>query len=199
MITNRKNAILLHGLPSKNEYYNSNVASASNAHWFPWLQNQLLTHDIETHTPEVFKVYNASYADWVKEIERYDINEASILVGHSMGAGFWVRYLSEHPNLTIKSLILVAPWLNVEKQKEIDFEDIDFFTFKPNPQLLLQANKVIIYSSDNDMESVKNSVKYLEKLYPDIKIKSFHNYGHFTSKGMQSDKFPELLEECLYE
>ena len=192
-----KNAILLHGLPSKEEYYNPNAASASNAHWFPWLQKQLLANDIETHTPEVFKVYCASYEDWVKEVERYDINEESILVGHSMGAGFWVRYLSEHPKQRIKSLILVAPWLNVEEQNKTDFEDDDFFKFEANSQLLLQANKVMIYSSDNDMEGVKKSVQYLEQLYPNIKLKNFHNYGHFTSRSMQSNQFPELLDECL--
>lgn len=37
-----RNAILLHGLPSKEEYYNPDRPSSSNSHWFPWLQNYLV-------------------------------------------------------------------------------------------------------------------------------------------------------------
>jgi uncharacterized protein len=41
-----KNAIILHGNPSKEEYYDPKMPSMSNAHWIPWLQAQLLTHEI---------------------------------------------------------------------------------------------------------------------------------------------------------
>lgn len=187
-----KNAILLHGLPSKEEYYNPTRPSASNAHWFSWLQNQLLINDIETHTPEVFKVYEASWEDWVKEIERYDLNENTTVVGHSMGGGFWVRYLSEHPNLKIDKAILVAPWLNVSHEY-----DINFFDFKPNPELLNQANKFVVFSSDNDSLDVKNSVDFLKSLYPSLNVKEFHNFGHFTYGSMKTEEFPELLSECI--
>ncbi len=186
-----KNAILLHGLPSKEEYYNPARPSASNAHWFSWLQNQLLINDIQAHTPEVFKVYKAGWEDWVKEIERYDINEDTTLVGHSMGGGFWVRYLSEHPELKVDKVILVAPWLNVSHE-----EDITFFDFELNPKLLSQANKFVVFSSDNDHEDVKNTVKFLLAKFPKLNVKDFHDYGHFTYSSMKTDAFPELLAEC---
>lgn len=187
-----KNAILLHGLPSKEEYYNPDRPNPSNSHWFAWLQNQLLMKEIQTHTPEVFQTYKATWEDWVKEVERYDITEETTVVGHSMGGGFWVRYLSEHPELKVDKVILVAPWLNVNHE-----EDITFFDFTPNPDLLQQANKVVVFSSDNDHEDVKNSVDFLVSKYPTIQVKNFHEYGHFTYGSMKTDKFPELLEECL--
>lgn len=187
-----KNAILLHGLPSKEEYYDLSKPSASNAHWFPWLQNQLLAKDIQTHTPEVFKVYEAGWDDWVKEVERYDVNRDTILVGHSMGGGFWVRYLSERPKLKVDKVILVAPWLNVSHE-----EDITFFDFESSPELLSQANKFVIFASDNDHEDVKNSVEFLVSEYPKLKVKDFHNYGHFTYRSMKTDKFPELLTAII--
>ncbi len=40
-----KNAIILHGQPSRGEYYNIEMPSMSNAHWIPWLQGQLLKHE----------------------------------------------------------------------------------------------------------------------------------------------------------
>jgi predicted alpha/beta hydrolase family esterase len=187
-----KNAILLHGLPSKEEYYNPARPSASNAHWFSWLQNQLLIKDIQTHTPEVFKVYEADWDDWVKEVERYDINENTTVVGHSMGGGFWVRYLSEHPSLKVDKVILVAPWLNVRHE-----EDITFFNFKLSLKLLNQANKIVVFASDDDAQDVKNTVEFLVSSYPKLNVKNFHDYGHFTYSSMKTVEFPELLEECL--
>jgi predicted alpha/beta hydrolase family esterase len=187
-----RNAILLHGLPSKEEYYNPTRPSASNSHWFSWLQNSLLIEDIQTHNPEVFQVYKAVWKDWVNEVERYDINENTILVGHSMGGGFWIRYLSEHPDLKVDKVILVAPWLNISHE-----EDIDFFDFKLSPKLLSQANKLVVFSSDNDHQDIKNSVKYLVSQFPKLKVREFHNYGHFTYGSMKTDEFPELAKECL--
>lgn len=187
-----KNAILIHGLPSKEEYYNPARPSASNCHWIPWLQNQLLISDIQTHTPEVFKVYEAGWEDWVKEVERYDITEGTTVVGHSMGGGFWVRYLSEHPNLRVDKVILVAPWLNVSHE-----EAITFFDFELNLKLLSQANKVVVFSSDDDHEDIKNSVAYLTSAVPTLTVRNFHNFGHFTYGSMKTDEFPELLKECL--
>ena len=40
-----RNAVILHGQPSREEYYDPNAPSMSNAHWLPWLQAQLLKID----------------------------------------------------------------------------------------------------------------------------------------------------------
>lgn len=37
-----KNAIILHGGPDKEEYYDPKARSMSNSHWIPWLQAQQL-------------------------------------------------------------------------------------------------------------------------------------------------------------
>ena len=65
-----KNAIILHGMPSKKEYYSEKYPSASNSHWLPWLQKQLLIKDIEAVTPEMFKCYNPNYDLWKSEFEK---------------------------------------------------------------------------------------------------------------------------------
>jgi len=50
MENNMKNAILLHGTSSKEEYYSLEYPSASNSHWLPWLQKNLLVNDVHAVT-----------------------------------------------------------------------------------------------------------------------------------------------------
>jgi uncharacterized protein len=187
-----KNAILLHGRPTKAEYYDSAQPSASNAHWFAWLQKQLLVHDIKADTPEVPFAFDPQWDLWVKEAERFEIGPETIVVGHSTGGGFWVRYLAEHPELTVAKVILVAPWLNVKHE-----DDIDFFDFSFTPEVIKQAGEFVIFSSDNDDEDIQNTVVFLREQLPGVTYREFHNYGHFTLSGLGKVEFPELLEECL--
>ena len=187
-----RNAIILHGLPSKNEYYNEDRPSASNSHWLPWLQKHLLIHNIKADTPEVQNVYEPNYAAYVREVERFDIGPETTLVGHSMGAGFWVRYLSEHPNLTVDKVVLVAPWLNVNHEM-----DTDFFNFEIDQSITERVNELIIFSSDNDGVEMQDSIKLLQEKLPSSKTVVFHEYGHFTRKSMETDAFPELLKAVL--
>ena len=187
-----RNAILLHGLPSKSEYYNDKYPSASNFHWLPWLQKQLLISGIKTDTPEIFNAYDPHYEAWVKEVERFDITPETTLVGHSMGAGFWVRYLSEHSEIFIDKLVLVAPWLNLNHEY-----DFDFFDFEINPIITEHTNEVIIFNSDNDSGGVHAAADFIQEKLPRAKTTLFHNYGHFTLGTMKTDAFPELRDVIL--
>jgi predicted alpha/beta hydrolase family esterase len=184
-----KNAIILHGLPSREEYYDEAYPSASNSHWLPWLQKQLMIHGVKADTPEIPHIYVPSYDTFVKEVERFDITLETLLVGHSLGAGFWVRYLSEHPEITVDKVVLVAPWLNLDHEY-----DIDFFNFEVDQKLTDRMNECIIFNSDNDETSVQESTQYLKEKFPQAVLRDFHNYGHFTLGSMQTDAFPELLQ-----
>src|SRR3990167_1425661 len=187
-----KNAILLHGRPGKKEYYNPNFPSASNHHWFPWLQKQLIVNGIKADTPEVPKAFEPQWDLWVKEIERFEIGPETTLVGHSCGGGFWVRYLSEHKDLKVGRVVLVAPWLDPDRESTTDFFD---FTF--DPELVSRTNGTVIFHSDNDQSSVHKSEKIIGEKIKNIELREFHNYGHFCYKDLKTDAFPELLEECL--
>lgn len=118
-----RNAIILHGGPSKKEYYDPETPSMSNAHWIPWLQGQLLKHDIPTATPEVPWSFDRNWKVWLKEVERFDIVPETILIGHSTGAGFWIKYLSINKKLKVDKVVLVAPWLDPDKKHTKNFFD----------------------------------------------------------------------------
>lgn len=187
-----KNAIILHGMPGRDNYYNPKSPSQSNSHWLPWLQQQLIVHDIKADTPEAPYAFKPEWNLWVKEVKRFDITPQTSLVGHSCGGGFWIRYLSEHPEIFVDKIVLVAPWINVKHEV-----DISFFDFEIDPGIVARANKFIVYVSDNDGKEVTNSVNYLKEKLPEANFVTFHNYGHFCLKDMKTNEFPELLNELL--
>jgi len=185
-----KNAIILHGGPSRQEYYDINAPSMSNAHWVPWLQGQLLKKDIPTATPEIPWSYDRNWSVWEKEIKRYDIGRETILIGHSTGAGFFLKYLSINKSLKINKLILVAPWLDPDKNMTKNFFD----DFEIDKNLGSRIDKMVIVNSDNDSEDIQKSVTIIRDKIPDIDYVEFHNFGHFLYEDMHSHKFLELLE-----
>ncbi len=187
-----RNAILLHGKPDKEEYYDAKYPSASNAHWLPWLQKQLLIHDIAAATPEAPLAYDPQYELWAREADRYEITSKSTLVGHSCGGGFWVRYLSEHPEIQAGKVILVAPSLGY------GWDDRQFFDFEIDPKLTSRTKGIIMFiSDDDDHPSVPKTVQtFMNSLQGSTK-KEFTGYGHFTFHSMKTNEFPELLREVL--
>ncbi len=187
-----KNAIILHGYVDESEYYDDSFPSASNSHWAPWLQKHLLMNDVKADTPEVPKPFEMKWEAWVQEFERFPISEKTTLVGHSMGGGFIVRYLSEHPELKVEKVVLVAPWLNPRLTIQSNFFDFDI-----NPDIVMQAGEFIVFSSDNDDIEIKDSISLMKDKMKDFSIREFHNYGHFCYRDLKTDAFPELLGVCL--
>lgn len=187
-----KNAVLLHGLANRDEYYDESLPSLSNSHWLPWLQKSLLINEIKADTPEVPHTFDFKWEDWVTEVERFPITTETTLVGHSMGGGFWARYLSEHPEVQVKKVVLVAPWLNLSHE-----ENTSFFDFNLRPEIVQQAQSFTVFASDNDDKDVTDSIEYLRKALPTAKFVDFHDYGHFCYRDMKTDAFPELLDEIL--
>lgn len=188
-----KNAVILHGGPSKAEYYDPDIPSESNCHWLPWLQSQLLKHDIPAATPEVPWAFDRNWQVWCREVERFDITPETILVGHSTGGGFFIKYLSIHPELTVGKVVLVAPWLDPEaKHTKNFFDDFDI-----DPAFPARTAGVTVFNSTNDQHDIHMTVDILKDGVSGITYRDFKDYGHFCYSDMKTTKFPELLEEVL--
>lgn len=186
-----KNAIILHGQPSKEEYYDPAMPSMSNAHWIPWLQAQLLKNDIATATPEVPQAYVPDYELWRKEVERFDITPETVIVGHSRGGDFWLRWLSEHKAQTVGRVVLVAPSLGY-----LTDDDNYFGHFELDADLAERTKGLSLFASDNDGQNMIHSAVEIREKIRNVKYREFH-LGHFTSRSMGTTEFPELLEELL--
>lgn len=189
-----KNAILVHGWARKDEYYGPKYPTGSNSHWFPWLTKQLMIKDIHTVAVEMPTSFYPEYSKWQKEFERFDITPETILIGHSCGGGFLIRWLSENKDKRVDKVILVAPWVGTNPDQPFDQS---FFDFKWDSNLYSRASNLIMFNSTNDVEPVKNSEKIIQNKLEGLKIIELKDRGHFTLHGMGTEKFPELLEACL--
>lgn len=187
-----RNAVLVHGKPGREEYYDPVQPSASNAHWFPWVQNQLLVRDIPAATPEMPFAFCPDYTIWRREFERFDIGNDTGLVGHSCGGGFLVRWLSEHPDVTVGRVVLVAPWLDPDRR-----ETTDFFAFSLDECLAERTAGLVLFASDDDSADVARSVTVLREALPGLTYREFAGRGHFCRGDLGTDAFPELLETLL--
>lgn len=183
-----KTAIIIHGYENKIEFLDESRPSASNNHWFPWLQRQLLLKGIETQTPEMPGFYEPNYEKWKDLLDKFDPDENTILIGHSCGGGFLVRWLSENKK-KISKMILVAPWLDPNKKI-----DPNFFNFEIDPDLALRTDGITIIYSTDDNEGIMKSIDILKSKINNFQIKEFHGKGHFIFKSLKSEKFPELLD-----
>ena len=148
--------------------------------------------DIKADTPEMPHAYSPQYDVWKREFERFDITSETILVGHSCGGGFLVRWLSEHKDVKVGKVVLVAPWLDLAR-----VDTTDFFDFVIDTDFATRTNGVTIFHSDNDTSDINESVAVLMQKVSKIELKSFPGYGHFVDASLGRDGFPELLEEVL--
>ncbi len=188
--------ILIHGLPDKEEILDNIFPSPSNAHWFPWIQKQLTKKDILCQSLEMPKSYNPIYSEHKRVLDQMEISNETILVGHSCGGGFLLRYLSEHKELKPKKVILVAPWLDLEGYLKKLNPLSDYFDFEIDKTITNRTDLYCMYSTD-DAKDILNSVEMIRKELPDIKMSVFTNKKHFTERHLKSKEFPELLELIL--
>ncbi|HUW24795.1 MAG TPA: alpha/beta hydrolase [Patescibacteria group bacterium] len=184
-----KTAIILHGMPSKKEYFNPKSPSQSNKHWLPWVQRQLVLKGILAQTPELPEPYEPVYKKWLKVFEQFKIDEDTYLIGHSCGAGFLVRWLTEN-NIKVGKVALVAPFMD-PKHNEVKS---DFFNFEIKRNLSKQTDGLCVFYSKDDEQYILTSVEQILAADKNIQTQEFENKGHFTLKDMKTEQFPELVE-----
>jgi len=118
------NIIYCHGVMGPEEdWKNRQYNKIKN--WKDWLQFQI--EKDKNIIMQIPKFPNAhallmKYDEWEKVMDFQDINPDTVLIGHSAGGGFILKYLAKHPNLKIRQIILVAPWIDV-----IDFQPFGFY------------------------------------------------------------------------
>jgi predicted alpha/beta hydrolase family esterase len=183
-----RTALICHGVVTK-EVFDAGTLSCNAAVWYPWVQHQLEFMGIWAQAPLFEKSYLPvrNYASDANLLKIFDINNDSILIGHSCGGGMLVKYLSQNPNIKISQLILVAPW--IDPTHEFD----SYFDFEPDPKLSERIGQIdLIYSTDDHHgDLILKSCEKLIKLYPDMKVHKFDDKNHFSG---DMKELPELLK-----
>ncbi len=183
-----KNAIIIHGMPSREDYFSASTDSESNCHWLPWLQKELINRGILTQTPEMPEPYEPVYEKWCSVFEKFQIDEETIIIGHSCGAGFLIRWLSEN-KVNVGKVVLVAPWTDPDKEL-----DTGMFDFVIDPDLVSRTQGTNVMYSLDDEESVIKTVNELKVAFPTVIFKEYLDKGHFTLEDIGTKEFLEILE-----
>ncbi len=184
-----RTAIILHGKPSKEEYFDPKCPSPSNAHWLPWLQRQLLLNGILAQTPELPEPYDPDYRRWFAAFERFPIDADTMLVGHSCGAGFLVRWLSEHP-IEVGKIALVAAWMDPNRNRARAMFD----GLHVDSDMAARTQGVRLFISGDDGQEILATAALLETAIKGIELSRFTDRGHFTSSSMKTEAFLELRD-----
>lgn len=160
-------------------------------YWINWIAIKLKNR-YEVLNPDMPCEKNAKYEEWKIWFEKYikfikDKNP--IIIGHSLGAIFLLKYFSESnfPK-KVSQLHLIAPaiyndGLGPEKLS----------TFKSDIKKIRKIEKKckelhLWHSIDDNISAFKNS-EIIKKIMPNTNFHIFKNRGHF-----KQPTFPEILE-----
>lgn len=166
------------------------VVGAEEKKWKKTLA-QRLGPDFEVILPMMPSSLNAKYLEWKIWFEKFIpyLHDGVIFVGHSLGATFFAKYLSENlfPK-KIKGLFLIAPAYD---DTGSSYSLADFILPVDLTQIQQQCMRVFIYhSKDDPVVRFDDFAKYTKAL-PAAQGIVFEDWGHFTGQS----EFPELTQK----
>ena len=193
METNKTQIVFIHGgdsFATKDEFYNTirswtyDPYKPERKRWRDWLALELATTH-ELIAPAMPCKQNADYIAWSIWFEKVIpyLRDGVVLIGHSLGAGFLLRYLTENTlPVAVAQLHLVAPCIDQVPEFGIDFAHWSGFTTVP-------VETHLWHSTDDTIVPIAQSEQFKEK-YPEAELHTFTDRFHFLT-----EIFPELLVE----
>ena len=161
-------------------------------HWIPWIKKELLNRDIKIDTPLMPNPWAPNYEAFKLEFEKYPVSKNTILIGHSCGCSFLVRWLGESKRV-INKLILVAPWKIPDKNNGIRKA---FYIYPIDQDIKKRVKEIIMFTSNDEEEDGKKSLNIFHEALGG-KVIYLENHGHYTTNDMGVEEFPELLGEIV--
>ena len=143
----------------------------------------------EVYLPKMPNAQNAVYQEWCIWFEKFLplLDDGVILVGHSLGAVFLAKYLSEHDVMKkIKGTFLVAPPFG----RDLGLPLPQFAITEPLTKFQEQGGKIVIYHSKDDPVVDFAELAHYQEQLPNIETKIFEDRGHFNMED-----FPEMVGE----
>src|SRR3989338_1761598 len=187
-----QNCIVIHGCPSNMEKALSPETRTYDKHWIPWIKRELTARGIKTETPLMPDPWEPVYEKFKQEFEKYEVNENTILIGHSCGTTFLIRWLGDTKQ-KIAKLVLVGPWKIADKDDPFRRA---FYDHPIDETISSRVGKIVIFTADDEKEDGKKSAIIVHNALGGEVI-SLNGHGHYTLKDMGTEEFPELLEAVL--
>jgi uncharacterized protein len=163
--------------------------------WKKWLEMGL-SDTVETIQPHMPNTMNAKYAEWKIWFEKYfqyiRNDKKLILLGHSLGGIFLVKYLSENTfPRKIDQLHLISP---VYDNAGVSDESVATFAFDPEnlPHITKQVRAIHIWHSEDDtIVPIDHSERY-QKWLAGSELHRFKDRGHFIGNSHFVELFLEI-------
>ena len=161
-------------------------------HWIPWIKKELTSLRIKTDAPLMPKPWYPDYRAFKKKFEKYEVTKNSVLIGHSCGCAFLVRWLG-NTKRKIKKLILVAPWKIPPKNDKLKKL---FYEYSIDKEIKERVKEIVMFTADDEARNGKKSLEIFHKALGG-KIIELKGRGHYTMNDMGTECFPELLKEVI--
>lgn len=155
--------------------------------WKELLQSNL-GDDYQVLLPSMPNKSNARYSEWKLWFTRLTevMSDDCILIGHSLGAIFLAKYLSENEfPRKIKATILVAAPYDDEKAEDLT----DFKLNKLSDLFKTQAGRVVFFFGNDDPIISKGEIEKYRKDLPKAEYTILSAPDHFVRQD-----FPELTK-----
>jgi predicted alpha/beta hydrolase family esterase len=158
------------------------------AHWYPWLKNELEARGYTVYLPEL-PTMNTMSPDLNTQMDFIEqtipLNKDLVVFGHSLGTLLALRLAEKH---TFSKLFLVSGW---------DFDDLtvehaSYWPNKLNHKAIKQnVKEIYVTSSENDPYMTEFSMEEMSKRL-NAKYIFIKGAGHFTEK-FGITQIPQLL------
>lgn len=152
-----------------------------------WKNNlyQDLGEDFIVYSPQMPNKQTAQYEEWKIVFSKVfeDVDEGVILVGHSLGALFLVKYLSEEiiSKKIKKTILLGTPF----DQEGMDNDPLLSFTRTRSLELFSkQAGDIYFYHSEDDFVVPYNNLAKYKAELPKATFRSFTDCNHFIVESI---------------
>ncbi len=164
--------------------------------WFPWLKDSLERLGCKVFVPAFPTPKGQTLDNWLaafKGIEG-ELDEHSILVGHSLGATF-ILDLLQTIDKEVKSVFLVSAFITPANDPNNELTEINR-TFYENgfdfDKIKKNVSDIHVINSDNDpyvgLDMAENVATSL-----DVEVTLIRGAGHFN-KAAGFTQFPQLLD-----
>ncbi len=172
------------------------LGNTSDEYWYPWLREKITNMGCKCKTPNMPSIDETNYNSWAKEMDKLksQLNEESIVIGHSTGSIFLAHYIIVN-KIQIKKFIGVVSFNEPNiNSTHPDWDEINKSFFIDNLQDLKKyAKERVYFYSPTDIYNLD----ILDKFATTINAKKIiiKNAGHFTTKTGYGEKFEEILKE----
>ena len=136
--------------------------------------------------------WHPDYKRFKEAFEKYEVTENTVLVGHSCGCAFLVRWLGE-TQTKIKKLILVAPWKIPDAGDEYRQK---FYVYPVDKTIKSRIEDIVMFTADDEEENGKKALRIFHDALGG-RIIELNGRGHYIESSMGGTEFPELLGEIL--